>query len=161
MAILIRPLINEKSMLLIKQDFYTFQIDKNASKKDVAKQVKDRFNVEVLSVQTLNLGGKQKMQASRKGYYRTSPFKKAIVRIKNGQRIALFEVSEPEEEVKVKTAEGEAISKTKEKKSLLRGTKVKIERDVENPATRPTEEEKPHPTEKMHTQQGGKTRGEK
>ena len=59
------------------------------------------------------------------------------------------------EDVEVRTAEGEVVSKTKEKKGLLGGPKVKIER-TETKA----EGEKVHPTEKMHTQQSGKTKGE-
>ena len=50
-------------------------------------------------------------------------FKKAIVKLKKGQKIGLFEIAS----VQTETDEGEI--EVKEKKSLLRGTKVKIERN--------------------------------
>lgn len=82
------------------------------------------FNVEVLSVKTINLAGKRKQQRKQATrYYRTPPLKKATVQVKKGQKIAVFEqASEPETEAA--TAEQAPV---KEKKSLLRGTKVKIE----------------------------------
>jgi len=127
-----RPLISEKSMNITKDGFYTFLVSLHSTKKQIAKLVKDRFKVDVLSVRTINVVGKNKTQRSRKGFFNTSPIKKAIVQIKKGQKIPIFEVAEEEkEEVKVTTAEGEVIGTTKEKKSLLRRTKVKIEK---NPA---------------------------
>lgn len=125
-AVILRPLINEKSMNLVKGGFYTFEIGGNATKQQVEKVVKAKFSVDVISVKTINLPKKRKMQRSRKGYFSTSGMKKAIVQLKKGQKIALFESSQPEEEVEVKTAEGEPATKIKEKKSLLRGTKVTI-----------------------------------
>ena len=146
MTVLLRPLINEKSMGLTKLGFFTFEIDKNANKTHVEKIVTDKFKVHVLSVKIINGKSKEKTQSSRKGFYRTSGIKKAIVQLKKGEKIALFEVAQPEEEVEVRTAEGEPVTTVKEKKSL-RGPRVKIE--------------KTHPTEHMHTEQSGKTKGEK
>ncbi|MBI2021579.1 50S ribosomal protein L23 [Candidatus Daviesbacteria bacterium] len=127
--VLIRPMINEKSMGLIKNSFYTFEVGKEVTKNQVGKAVADQFKVEVVSVNIINLPKKSKTQRSRRGYYLTQGFKKAIVKVKKGQKIAIFESvpEEKKEEVEVRTAEGETIAKTKEKKSLLRGTRVKIE----------------------------------
>jgi large subunit ribosomal protein L23 len=152
MTVLLRPLINEKSMGLTKLGFFTFEIDKSANKKHVEKVVKEKFKVNVISVKIVNSKSKEKMQPSRKGYYRTSGMKKAIVQLKKGEKIALFEVAQQEEEVEVRTAEGERVANVKEKKGLLGRSKVKVERNVEEPV---------HPTEHMHTEQGGKTKGEK
>lgn len=116
-------------MNLTKTNFYTFQVDLKANKEQIAKLVKNKFNVDVLSVRTIKVAGKNKMQRTRRGFFSTSPIKKAIVQVKKGQKIPLFEVAEEEkEEVKVKTAEGEVVGTTKEKKSLLGRTKVKIEK---------------------------------
>src|SRR5438270_6414058 len=156
MIVILRPLINEKSMALTKTGLYTFEVARTVSKQQIEQLVKNKFGVEVMSVKTLNITGKERTQASRKGYFTTRPIKKAIVQVKKGQKIALFEVAEPDqEEVEVKTAEGEVIAKTKEKKGILGGPKVKIERAGEESA------EKAHPTAKMHTQKAGKTKGEK
>jgi ribosomal protein L23 len=126
---ILRPLINEKSMALLKGDFYTFEVTQDATKQEIAKLVADKFKVDCLKIQIVNLKAKRKSQRSRRGYFHTSPTKKAIVKIKKGQKILLFEqVANEEQEVEVRTAEGEVMGKTKEKKSLLRGTKVRVER---------------------------------
>jgi ribosomal protein L23 len=153
MIVLLRPLINEKSMALTKTGLYTFEVGRTVSKQQIEQLVRNKFGVNVLSVKTITTGGKEKMQSSRKGYYRTKPTKKAIVQLKKGQKIALFEVAEPDkEEVQVKTAEGEVIANVKEKKGFLGGPKVKIERE--------SSDGKAHPTEHQHTQQTTKTKGD-
>jgi len=129
-AIILRPLINEKSMMLAKGDFYTFLIDLDATKEQVARVITEKFGVNVVSVKTVTVQGKVKNQRSRRGKFNTGKIKKALVKVKKGQKIALFEdaTREPEEEVEVRTAEGESMGTVKEKKSLLRGTKVRIEK---------------------------------
>jgi large subunit ribosomal protein L23 len=126
--ILIRPLINEKSMNLITGGFFTFEIGRDATKNEVAKIVAEKFKVNPVSVKIVNIPARKKLQRSRRGTYTVSGFKKAIVKLKPGQKIALFEQSQPEEEVEVRTAEGEQVAKVKEKKSFLKGTKVKVEK---------------------------------
>lgn len=128
-----RPLISEKTMILAKQGFYTFEIEPWATKLEVAKKITEKFKVDVLSIQIVNKTGKTKMQRSRKGFYKAPDLKKAVVKVGKDQKIALFETAaNPEEEkaeAEVRTIEGEAVTKIKEKKSLLRGTKVKIEKE--------------------------------
>lgn len=131
---LLRPLINEKSMGLSKEGFYTFEIGKGISKKMVEKTVESLFKVDVLSVTTLNLPRKSKMQRTRKGFFTVAGMKKAIVKVKKGQKIPIFESlaeDQDKEEVKVKTIEGEPLTTIQEKKSLLKGTKVKIEKEAD------------------------------
>lgn len=128
MTIILRPLINEKSMVLTKTNLYTFEVAKRATKDQIAYEVADKFKVKVLSVKTLNKTGKIRMQKTRKGYFKMPDYKKAIVKVSKGDKIAIFEHSEPTEDVTVTTGEGEPVTQTKEKKSLLRGTKIKIEK---------------------------------
>lgn len=132
MTILLRPLINEKSMGLTKLGFYTFEVGKGATKDQIAKVVADKFKVKVVLVRTLNQTGKTKTQRSRKGYFKEANLKKAIVKVGKGDKISIFEHSQPEEDVTVTTAEGEKVSQIKEKKNLLSGTKVKIEKAAES-----------------------------
>lgn len=127
-AIILRPLVNEKSMSLTKNNFYTFVVAKEATKYQIQQAITQKFKVDVISLRTINTATKRKTQRTRKGYYQVASFKKAIVKIKAGQKIALFEVAEPEKEVEIRTVEGEVITKVKEKKSLLKGTKVKVEK---------------------------------
>ena len=159
-AIILKPLINEKSMLLAKGDFYTFLIDLDATKDQVAKIIASKFGVKVLSVKTVTTQGKTKNQRSRRGKFTTAKTKKAIVQVGKGQRIALFEqaIKEPEEEVEVRTAEGESMGTVKEKKSLLRGTKVRIEKTSEKLTGNKSKVER---EETMNQAQVGKEKGEK
>ncbi len=123
-----RPIISEQSLKLSKLGLYTFEVEREANKRQIAQLISQKFNVEVISVNTISTPGKLKRQRSRMGSFTTSGQKKAIVRLKKGQKIALFEdIASPKEEVVVTTAEGEPV-KIKEKKSLLKGTKVKIEK---------------------------------
>lgn len=129
---ILRPLVNEKSMLLIKSDFYTFEVTKDATKNQIARIVKKKFNVDVEEVRTIILKGKVKSQRTRRGSFTKSDTKKALVKVKKGQKIAIFEQAEADKEDKVviRTAEGEPVTvERKEKKSLLSGTKVKIEKE--------------------------------
>ncbi len=128
MTVIIRPLISEKSMGLTRTGLYTFEVHKDADKDLIAKVVAEKFKVTVLSVKTLNRAGKVKQQRSRKGYFKQADLKKAIVKVGKGDKIAIFEQAVPEEDVTVTTAEGEPVTQIKEKKSLLKGTKVKIEK---------------------------------
>lgn len=118
-------------MGLTKLGFYTFEVAKRATKDQIAKVVSDKFKVKVVSVRTINQTGKTKTQRTRKGYFKESDLRKAIVKVGKNDKITIFEHSEPED-VTVTTAEGEPITQIKEKKSLLRGTKVKIEKTAQS-----------------------------
>lgn len=128
-------------MKLADKHFYTFEVVKWATKDIIAKIVAEKFNVKVLNVKTINVKGETKISRRVRKSYQTSGFKKAIVQVAKTQKIAIFET--PKEEAVVTTAEGEPI-KIKEKKSLLRGTKVKVEKTAVGAA--PTTQRKVIPT---------------
>lgn len=129
-------------MGLTKAGFYTFEVAKAATKDQISKVVSEKFKVKVETVRTINIAGKTKTQRTRKGYFKMADTKKAIVKLKKGDKIALFEqvtseMSDPHAghdhgDVQVRTAEGENLTTVKEKKSLLKGTKVKIEKAAES-----------------------------
>lgn len=135
-SIIREPLISEKTIALGKRNFYTFLVDKRARKPQVAKAVSEMFNVEVLSVKMMTVKPVSKVQRTRKGYFQVAAAKKAIITVKTGQKIDLFDLetkgdsaTKRDDGVIVTTAEGEPVAtEVKEKKSLLKRTKVKIER---------------------------------
>ena len=91
MKILIeKPYITEKSMQLAGAGLYTFKVLQTATKEEIKKIVHSKFNVDVVSVRTISMKPLSKMQRSRKGYFTRSGFKKALVQLKKGQKIALF-----------------------------------------------------------------------
>jgi large subunit ribosomal protein L23 len=88
------PLLTEKSNnLRLDSNQYTFLVDTDANKIEVAKEIKRLFNVDVVSVNIVNHPGKQKSRFTRSGRIdgKTAKFKKTIVKIKAGQTIELFE----------------------------------------------------------------------
>lgn len=113
-------------MMLAEGRLYTFEVDRDATKSQIAKSVADKFSVKILSVKTLNVKGKKKSQRKVRKSYKTSSFKKAMVQIAKNQKIAMFETPKSEE-VTVTTGEGEP-QILKEKKDILRRTKVRIEK---------------------------------
>lgn len=138
MIVLRRPIISEKSMKLAGNGLYTFMVDKTATKPQIAKAVVAQFKVDVLKVKTLNVKGETKWQKQVRKSYQTAGWKKALVQLKKGQRIALFEIA-PEEEAVVTTAEGES-QVVKERKDIFRRTRVKVEKGA--PGAAPTTQRK-------------------
>ncbi len=103
-AVILKPVVNEKSMNLIKLNMYTFEVDSDANKDQIKKAVEGKFNVTVKAVKTLNKKGKVKMQRTRRAHYTTTTIKRALVEVKKGDRIAIFEAPK-EESVEVTTAD--------------------------------------------------------
>lgn len=85
-------LITEKSTGQAAENRYGFWVERDASKSKIKKEIEERFKVEVVKVNTINLKGKEKSWRQRKG--KRSDRKKAIVTIKKGQRIKEFELNE-------------------------------------------------------------------
>ena len=88
--IIVRPVISEKSYNLIEtQNQYTFQVDRRANKNQIKRAVEEAFGVRVHKVNTVNVKSKPKRQGLTRG--RTASWKKAVVRLAEGERIELFE----------------------------------------------------------------------
>ena len=81
--IIIRPIITEKSMAGMQvaegeSVKYTFEVDKNANKIEIAKAVEACFpGVKVIKVNTMHVRGRHRRQGRYEGY--TPAWKKAIV----------------------------------------------------------------------------------
>jgi large subunit ribosomal protein L23 len=87
--IIIKPVVTEKSMNLLADNKYTFVVDKKSNKTEIKNAIEDIFKVKVDKVYTLIVKGKPKRMGKFEG--RTSDRKKAIVSLKPGQKIKLFE----------------------------------------------------------------------
>ncbi len=92
-GILKRPIVTEKMTLLQEKGQYAFEVELSANKIDIARAVEKKFNVTVLDVRTIRHKGKAKSQMTKKGRFagRTPAWKKAIVRLKEGEKIQFFE----------------------------------------------------------------------
>jgi large subunit ribosomal protein L23 len=88
-AILIRPVISEKSYSLIADGKYTFRVHDRAHKTQIAHAVEEIFDVHVDKVHTSWVRAKPKRRGLTAG--RTRSWRKAIVKLAAGERIELFE----------------------------------------------------------------------
>ena len=77
--IIIAPVITEKSNDQMQMGKYTFEVNKKATKVEIANAVEKLFEVKVINVNTISVKGKQKRVGVHVGM--TSDWKKAIVTI--------------------------------------------------------------------------------
>ncbi len=88
--IIVRPLVTERNMVL-RDDHnkYAFRVHLQATKSEIRKAIEELFNVRVVSVTTMNMMGKVKRLGRHSG--RRSAWKKAIVKVAEGQKIDIYE----------------------------------------------------------------------
>ena len=86
---LIKPVISEKANMLREQNKYVFVVHPDANKIQIKEAVEALFKVKVIGCTTMNVLGKMKRLRGRPG--RTASYKKAIVRLAEGETIAAFE----------------------------------------------------------------------
>jgi large subunit ribosomal protein L23 len=85
-----KPIVTEKSSLLKEKDNkYTFMVDADANKFQIKQAIEFLFNVKVESIHTANYKGKLKKVGAHAGY--KSDWKKAIVKLQQGQEIQMIE----------------------------------------------------------------------
>ena len=87
--VLRRPLITEKNTILQTQGKYVFEVDAEANKQQVKQAVEKAFKVTVTAVNVMTVPGKTKRVGRR--MVLTPSHKKAIVTLKVGDKIELFE----------------------------------------------------------------------
>jgi len=88
-AVLLRPIITEKTTVLTGQDKYVFEVDIRANKNQIREAVQIAFNVRVVEVNTMTMKGKPKRFGRR--VVNRPNWKKAIVTLLPGDKIELFE----------------------------------------------------------------------
>ena len=90
LAIRQKPVISEKSLSDAKKGYYTFYVNRGLTKYQIRKMISDLFGVTVIKVRTMNLrGGVRKNYLGKK--VTRKPKKKAIVTLKEKEKIDLFE----------------------------------------------------------------------
>lgn len=87
--ILIKPIITEKTSTMMQENKYTFKVAISANKIEIRQAVESIFNVKVLDVHTIRVLGKMKRMGKTAG--KRSDYKKAIVKLAEGQTIEFFE----------------------------------------------------------------------
>jgi large subunit ribosomal protein L23 len=85
-----KPLVTEKSNIgREEQNLVTLAVDPRANKHDIRRAVESLFDVSVIDVHTMRMPRKTKRVGRSSG--RKSEWKKAIVRLAEGQTIEFFE----------------------------------------------------------------------
>jgi len=85
-----RPLVTEKSNIgREEQNLVTFAVDPRANKHDIRRAVEVLFEVKVVDIRTMRMPRKTRRVGKFAGY--KPEWKKAIVRLAEGQTIEFFE----------------------------------------------------------------------
>lgn len=85
--IIIAPVITEKSAAQTEQNVYSFKVAASANKIEIKKAIEEGFGVKVVKINTLNTKAKDKRVGRYTG--QTKTYKKAIVTLKDGDKIEL------------------------------------------------------------------------
>ena len=85
-----RALLTEKGVRIRENsNKFLFEVDVNANKIEIRKAIEEIFSVQVAHVRTMNFNGKPKRMGRFAG--RRASWKKAVVTLKPGQTIELFD----------------------------------------------------------------------
>ena len=87
--VIIRPVVSEKSYAGLELNTYTFLVDKQANKTEIKEAVQAIWDVQVVSVNTMNRRGKVKRRRFTQG--KRPDEKRAIVTLAEGDSIEIFE----------------------------------------------------------------------
>ncbi|HTW41396.1 MAG TPA: 50S ribosomal protein L23 [Solirubrobacteraceae bacterium] len=88
--VIIRPVVSEKSYQLSSADRYVFRVHPDAHKTHIRQAVEALFGVHVVDVRTMSVKSKPKRRGNTpKG--RTREWKKAIVQVRSGESIPIFQ----------------------------------------------------------------------
>jgi large subunit ribosomal protein L23 len=87
--VIIRPVVSEKSFVLAELGKYTFRVHEKAHKTQIRQAIEQLFDVKVVDVRTVSVKSKPK----RRGYTtgKTRQWKKAIVQVREGDTIPIFQ----------------------------------------------------------------------
>jgi large subunit ribosomal protein L23 len=93
--VIIRPVVSEKTYVLATAGKYTFRVHADAHKTQIKQAVEELFDVKVLGVATMSVTGKPKRRGYTSGNRRS--WKKAIVQLREGDTIPIFQAFEAPE----------------------------------------------------------------
>lgn len=88
------PVITEKSIADAQKGKFTFKVKKTVGKNAIKQAVATQFSVDVVGVSTTVVKGRTRRSGMRRIENVQTAWKKAIVKLKEGQKIALFDIGE-------------------------------------------------------------------
>lgn len=96
LKIILQPVISEKSMSEAAKGRYTFKVFANVGKNEIRKAIEEKFKVNVIKIATIMVKGRRGKSGAKRVEISQSPFKKAIVTVKEGQKISIFDAGAKE-----------------------------------------------------------------
>jgi large subunit ribosomal protein L23 len=90
--VIMHPVLTEKSYVLAEAGKYTFRVHDKAHKTQIRQAIELLFEVKVVAVRTASVKSKPKRRGQTAG--RTRQWKKAIVQVREGDTIPIFQVFE-------------------------------------------------------------------
>lgn len=87
--ILVEPWITEEATKIAEQNKYIFKVFPEAKKKQIKDCVESLYNVKVMTVNTISIPRKKRVRGRTIGW--KSGYKKAIITVKEGDKIEFFE----------------------------------------------------------------------
>ena len=90
-SLILKPIITERSLTHTSLGQYTFNVPKKSNKYQIKAAVEHQFSVHVLKVHTLGRPAVIKRTGRRRLPSRAAPTKLAIVTLKTGESISVFE----------------------------------------------------------------------
>jgi large subunit ribosomal protein L23 len=93
--VIIRPVVSEKSYAGIDANRYTFLVHPDANKTEIKEAIQKIWNVQVVSVNTINRKGKTRRRNTRGGVVKgtRAARKRAVVTLAEGDSIEIFETT--------------------------------------------------------------------
>src|SRR5437588_10478887 len=87
--VIIRPVVSEKTFVLAEAGKYTFRVHERAHKTQIRQAIEQLFDVHVVGIRTASVKSKPKRRGQTLG--RTRRWKKAIVQVRPGETIPIFQ----------------------------------------------------------------------
>jgi large subunit ribosomal protein L23 len=87
--VVVRPVVSEKTYVLSAVGKYTFQVHPDAHRTQIRQAIEALFDVHVTSVHMISVRSKPKRRGLTRG--RTRAWKKAIVQVRAGETISIFQ----------------------------------------------------------------------
>jgi large subunit ribosomal protein L23 len=90
--VIIQPVDTEKTRYQASElGQYTFEVDRRANKIEVKRALEVIYGVDIVAVNMMNMPAKATSRHGRRRMVRRPPWKKAVVKVAAGQRLAVFE----------------------------------------------------------------------
>lgn len=112
-SIIIKPIMSEKSLIMANHGQYSFYVQPNATKHQIKQAITTFFGSTPQSISTVTIRGIKKRVPGKRMYTVTPTKKKAVITLKKGDKIALFEQWFDVDDAQKSTSEDDKKAKTK------------------------------------------------